>query len=181
MKLIGIDYSLTSPGICIHDGQEWNIDHCTFHYLSAKPLKESNNLRGTIYPMYKTDTERYTNLSQWVLDHCVDIDHAFLEGYSYGSIGRVFQIAENTGLLKTKLWERKIPLSVFAPTDIKKFGSGKGNANKEKMFDAFVMETNMNMFEHLGIEFKKQWNPVSDMIDAYYIAKRGFYWLTNQI
>jgi len=57
-----------------------------------------------------------------------------------------------------------------APTAIKKFATGKGNANKEKMQDAFINETGVNLKEQLNMT-EKQWNPSSDIIDAYYVCK----------
>jgi Holliday junction resolvasome RuvABC endonuclease subunit len=56
------------------------------------------------------------------------------------------------------------------PTQIKKFATGKGNANKELMQDSFVKETGVDMKKLLTMT-EKQWNPSSDIIDAYYIAK----------
>ena len=61
----------------------------------------------------------------------------------------------------------------MAPTTIKKFATGKGNANKEKLYDAFVEETGIDIRKTLDIS-NKSWNPVSDIVDAYYIAKYGF-------
>ena len=75
---------------------------------------------------------------------------------------------------KHKLYEKGIPHEVFPPTMIKKFGSGKGNANKEKMIEAFEEETSIDIREKCGI-INKSWNPITDIVDAYYICKYGFY------
>ena len=98
----------------------------------------------------------------------------FIEGYAYGAVGRVFQIAENTGLLKYKLWKDGIPFSVFAPSEIKKHATGKGNSNKERLYECFLAETNVDIRKTLDIMNNKVWNPVSDIVDAYYITKLGF-------
>ena len=41
------------------------------------------------------------------------------------------------------------------------------------MYEAFLAETGMNIRERLDLP-EKQWNPLSDIVDAYYIAKKGF-------
>jgi len=106
-------------------------------------------------------------------------DKCFVEGYSFGSVGRVFQIAENTGVLKYRIaHQQEIPLQTFAPTEIKKFATGKGNANKEAMGDAFIFDTGVDILAQCDIIPKS--NAINDIVDAYYIAKLGFT-MENQI
>jgi len=180
--ICGIDYSMTSPAICVHAGDAWNFKNCKFFYLIKKDkhLVVTDQLKGSLYPEWQVDPERYDNLSRWSLDILKEhfVEKAFIESYSFGSVGRVFQIAENTGALKYQLWKQCLPYDVYPPTMIKKFGCGKGNANKERMWEAFKEETGYNIFNILGIEEGKNWNPVSDIVDSYYIAKLGF---TNQL
>ena len=95
-----------------------------------------------------------------------------LEGYSFGSKGhRLFQIAENTGVLKYKLYQAGIPVEVLPPSQVKKFATKKGNANKEKMYDAFLEETGVDLMKEITPLKKDIGNPVSDIIDSYYICK----------
>ena len=58
------------------------------------------------------------------------------------------------------------------PSVVKKFASGKGNADKEKMYEAFTNETKVNLKKIFDME--KLNNPVTDIIDSYYIAKCGY-------
>jgi Holliday junction resolvasome RuvABC endonuclease subunit len=176
--IAGIDYSLTSPAICVHKGSEWSIDNCTFYYMSHKKqwISVTGQFIGEIYEKFDCDAHRYDNISKWSSKILKEnkVEKCFIEGYSYNSIGRVFQIAENGGLLKYKLWKENIPFQVFAPSEIKKFASGKGNANKEKMYKSFINETNIDIRKKLDIINKNIWNPISDIVDSYYIAKFGF-------
>lgn len=173
----GVDYSMTSPSICVHEGEEWSHENCRFYYLvkREKLVFENNLFSGSVYPSYDIDTERFDNLSQWSVDiiNKHNVDECYIEGYAFGATGRVFHIAENGGILKHKLWLNGTPFEVMAPTTIKKFATGKGNANKEKLYDAFVEETGIDIRKTLDIS-NKSWNPVSDIVDAYYIAKYGF-------
>jgi len=180
--IAGVDYSMTSPSICIHKGTVWDFKNCTFFYLAKKDkhIVVTDQLKGSLYPEWKVDPERYDNLSRWAhgIIHDYSVDKVFIEGYAFGATGRVFQIAENTGALKYQLWKEGLSYGVYPPSMIKKFATEKGNANKEKMWEAFKEETQYNLFNILGQEEGKHWNPISDIVDAYYITKLGF---TNQL
>lgn len=182
MIIAGIDYSLTSPAICIHSGTSWKYENCSFYFLvkKEKSLLQSHPFYSTLYPEYSCDEERFEVLSSWSMDKIKDTEQCYIEGYSFGSVGRVFQIAENAGLLKYKIWNKKIPFGVIPPTVIKKFATGKGNANKQKMYESFLDETGVDIFKKLDIMNHNQWNPVSDIIDSYYIAKHGFFTMETQ-
>ena len=55
---------------------------------------------------------------------------------------------------------------------VKKGATGKGNADKEMMYNAFVAETNIDVKSIL--ETDKVGNPVSDIADSYFIQKVGY-------
>ena len=73
--------------------------------------------------------------------------------------------------MKYKIYQNSIPLSVFTPSEVKKFATGKGNANKKDMYDAFVKETKVKLKEKISPKKKDIGNPVSDIVDSYYICK----------
>jgi Holliday junction resolvasome RuvABC endonuclease subunit len=177
--IAGLDWSMTSPAVCVHKGDEWSVENCTFYYLTQKSkfLICTDQIKGTLYEEYSSQQERFDNLSDWGLKIMNDnkTTKVGLEGYSYGSSGsRLFEIGENTGLLKFKMWSFGIDFEVYAPTSVKKFATGKGNANKERMWESFLEETNLNIFHLIGQEVGKNWNPVSDMVDAYFMCKYRF-------
>jgi Holliday junction resolvasome RuvABC endonuclease subunit len=180
MNIAGIDYSMTSPSICVHKGSKWSIENCTFHYIVSrdKHLVVTDQVKGSLHKEWNTSEQRFGNLATWSIDILNDakVEDICLEGYAYGagSKGLVFQIGENTGALKQKMFQMGIPFIVTPPTVIKKFATGKGNSNKEKMWDSFIEETGMNLFHILGQEEKKNFSPVSDMVDAYFLAKYKF-------
>ena len=96
-----------------------------------------------------------------------------MEGYSLGSTGMVFNIAENLGLLKHYLYKWNYDYTSVPPTVIKKFATGKGNANKQLLQDVFEENTGYYIKKKLSLT-DKQWNPSSDIIDSYFICKYGF-------
>ena len=98
----------------------------------------------------------------------------YLEDYAFAATGRVFNIAENTGILKHYLKKNKFNFETIPPSVIKNISTGKGNANKELMYETFLAETNVDLQSLLTPNSTKIVNPVSDIVDSYYICKAGF-------
>ena len=191
---IGIDYSLSSPGVCVNtsDG-EFKYEDCTFYFLTNTKKYDATfkekiafgtsavEYIGTQHKPYTSEPERYSQIADWVIDIIKSQSQLMIgklwekkpiiqiEDYSYGSTGRVFHIAENLGLLKYKLkMECGWDYTLLPPSVIKKFATDKGNANKEMMLHAFEKDTGTNLaqvFDTTSI------SPVSDVADAYFICK----------
>ena len=178
--IIGIDYSLTSPAVCINDG------NLMFYYLTNKKKwigKQSENIIGYEHDEWIDPIERFKNISNFVFNvigkHLSptigyrSIEKIFIEGYSYGSKGQgLFQIAENCGILKYRLQEQNLPYETVVPSVVKKGATGKGNADKDMMYNAFVAETNIDLKSIF--ETEKVGNPISDIADSYFIQKVGY-------
>lgn len=176
----GIDWSLTSPAICVLDSpdQSFSFEYCKFFYLTKSKSLEGEifpNCYGSLYPEnWKLSIERYIKLSDWAMKIMINhkIKYVGLEGYSFGSrSGLLFNIAENTQTLKIGLHLRGTEPEIYAPTSVKKFATGTGNSDKQKMHDAFLNETGVNLSQELTPKKGKIGNPVSDIVDAYYICK----------
>ena len=190
---IGIDYSLSSPDVCVNTSEEeFRYEDCKFYYLTNTKKYEGTfkekmafgtsavEYIGTPHRPYNSEPERYNNIANWAIDIIKLYGDAKtginrikptiqIEDYSFGSTGRVFHIAENLGLLKYKLkiecgWE----YTLIAPSVIKKFATDKGNANKEIMLSAFQGDTGVNLGELFESSAK---SPISDVVDAYFICK----------
>ena len=173
--IVGIDYSLTSPAICVNIDGEGIL---MFYYLTNKKKyigQMSEDIVGHEHQEYTTPIQRFTQISDWAINIISNLinPQVFIEGYSFGSKGQgVFQIAENCGILKYRLEEQNIPYSTVVPSVIKKGATGKGNADKEMMYEAFVKETNIDLKKIFDTE--KVGNPVSDIADSYFIQKVGY-------
>ena len=173
--IIGIDYSLTSPAVCVNiDGDAGLM----FYYLTSKKKyigMMSEEIVGYEHKEWKDPIERFKYISDFALDIISPLikPMVYIEGYSYGSKGQgLFQIAENCGILKYRLQEEQIPYDTVVPSVVKKGATGKGNADKEMMYNAFVAETNIDVKSIL--ETDKVGNPVSDIADSYFIQKVGY-------
>jgi len=173
--IVGIDYSLTSPAICINID---NADVLMFYYLTNKKKyigKMSEDIIGYEHKEYDTPIRRFTYISDFIFDHVSGLINPiiFIEGYSFGSKGQgIFQIAENCGILKYRLQEAKIPYETVVPSVVKKGATGKGNADKDMMYESFNKETNIDLKKVFDTD--KIGNPLSDIADSYFIQKVGY-------
>ena len=187
---IGIDYSLSSPGICVNTSKgEFRYEDCTFYFLTntkkydatfCRPFVTNVKYIGTPHKPYTNEPERYSQIADWAINIIKSYGDATtgtnrikptiqIEDYSYGSTGRVFHIAENLGLLKYKLkMECGWDYTLLPPSVIKKFATDKGNANKDLMLHAFEKDTGTNLAQVFDTTSK---SPVSDVADAYFICK----------
>jgi Holliday junction resolvasome RuvABC endonuclease subunit len=175
--IAGIDYSLSSPAICVSNGAlqpSTDFEKTSISYLTQGRKFEGRlfNMTGLPMPAYSSQQERYELIADWAIERVSGCSLVVLEDYSFGSTGRVFHIAENAGLLKYKMYKKGLPFVTIAPTIIKKFATGKGNANKELLNETFISETKLDIKSMLD-QTDKQWNPSSDIIDAYYMCRYG--------
>ena len=179
----GIDYSLTSPAICVAKiiDNEIKFENCKFHFLKQN---KSHKSLGEVflaheYPEYTDDIDRFTKLADWTIE-CIRwfdnrASHVYLEDYAFAATGRVFNIGENTGILKQQLKTNRFRYTTIPPTVIKKHATGKGNANKELMYETFLSESHVDLKSQLSPKSTKISNPVSDIVDSFYICKTGFH------
>ena len=71
-----------------------------------------------------------------------------------------------------RLYKNKLSYSTISPSEVKKFATGKGNANKEVMYEAFTDTYKYYQLKDiLGQDTLD--SPVTDIVDAYYICKAG--------
>lgn len=174
MIISAIDYSLNGPAICVFDTKkEFNFKNCSFYFLTDTKKYATtflNNIHGELFQDYEQDCERYDSISSWVMRTVVGSDQVALEGYAYNATGRVFHLAENTGVLKYKLYQAGIPVEILEPTRVKKFFSERGNADKPKMYDAFLKETKVDLAQIITPNKTLLGSPVTDIVDAFAIC-----------
>lgn len=111
--VLGIDQSLR------HTGLFW-LDGGVHHWRQI----DTGDLRGA---------ERLVHIKNHILDVVDECKPTLvaMEGYSYGSAGKVFELGELGGVIKVALQERGIPVVVASPVQVKKFVTGNHRAEKE--------------------------------------------------
>ena len=175
--IVGIDYSLTSPAVCINNEGEY-----MFYYLTSKKKyigQMAKNIIGFEHQEYDTPIKRFSQISDWAINTFNRLTYdlknlkVFIEGYSFGSKGQaIFQIAEKCGILKYRLQQLNLSYDTVVPSVVKKGATGKGNADKDMMYEAFLKETKIDLKKIFDTD--KVGNPISDIADSYFIQKVGY-------
>jgi len=178
MKVAGIDYSINGPSITIVDTDLPFCFENTKTFFLTKTKKHADvlfggKIVGGLLSDYSTQEERFFNNAKWLVDLCVEhsVEHCLIEDYAMAAKGRVFHIGENCGAMKGRLWAFGIPFDVVAPQIPKKAATGKGNADKALMHDAFMAETGIDLKNTMTPDKKAVDSPVADIVDSYFIAK----------
>lgn len=157
-RIIGFDLSLNCSGCTIFDGEE-----TTFHAfiknqaVPKKVILEALNRKIVIWE-HTNPIEQVKNILK-ILHHT---DEIFIEGLSFGSTGNSgLDLAKLHGMIIFALNEIHIIPTFFAPTSVKKFFTGKGNASKSDMLFRFNIVT--------GLDYPHR-KPFEDVVDSYAIA-----------
>lgn len=116
---VGIDQSLNGTGLCLRDAN--GIVHAA----------------QTVDPGKLRDVERLAYVKDRVTSFLSDrVKFVAFEGYSYNSVGRVFELGEIGGVLRLLTHEQGVPHVVVPPANLKKFATGNPRAEKEDMVEA---------------------------------------------
>lgn len=185
--ILGVDYSITTPCVCAL-AADGTFANSRIHFLTQRKRDlnhASTHITCEAHLSWTTEEGRYDHISntiiQFIQTQCpssTETSELWLEGYALGAKGKVFNISEATGLFKHKVHSQlpHIQLRILAPTALKKWATQRGNATKEQMLAAWRREGN-------DIDLLKWWhdfrldhvgNPVSDIVDAYWLAKYGY-------
>jgi crossover junction endodeoxyribonuclease RuvC len=150
MTIVGLDLSLTRTGVC-RTVQIGNWGVASIETRPPKCLQERIN-------QIVTEVMRV-----------VDADcRVFIEGHSFGSFGgQMRDRAELAGVVKQQLWLSNIPFSLVPPTVLKKYVTGKGNAEKPLMLHMIIKKT--------GVECEND-----DQADALALADFGWHVLNPE-
>lgn len=181
MRVVGIDYSIRCPAVCVFETHEalptWYPENCQIHFLTEKKkhcYRITPNVQGHYMPLYKEqdDQDRFNKISDWALSLLKPGDTIGIEDYAFSAQGMVYKIGENTGMLKYKLWKADMAFHLVSNSKPKKQATGKGNADKTAVYEAFSKETGWNLHHHLTTsKSNKITSPLSDIADSYWISK----------
>ena len=120
LRILAIDPSLNQTGICWPDGNT----------VTIKPPAKLTGA-GRLHSLR-------AKVNAALLNAC-PIDLVVLEDYAYGAKGSsIIQIAEWGGVLRLALAEAGMTMAIVSPTALKKYATGKGNANKALVVSALT-------------------------------------------
>jgi Holliday junction resolvasome RuvABC endonuclease subunit len=175
--MVGIDYSMTCPAACCYapGSVSFWFAHHTKHKLSL-PNVTSVRVEDASLSVSKRAKLLAEAFLTWAREKEPALTTVAIEDYAFAATGRVFHIGENTGILKFHLDCAGIEYLPIPPTVVKKFATGKGNADKFKMTCAFVDAYPAArawipaLFPRTD-DIVPPKSPLSDMADAYWIAR----------
>lgn len=205
MAFVGIDFSLNSPAACVLDGENYHfVSFFNYGKKWKKPvtkafafheeLIEIGAITGIPYTREvgtkdfllrerekMTDADKIAQIIDAHLSDGYAVQAFALEGFSYGSSGNSFidMIQYNVHLRKRLIDSYGIEaFHIFQPAAVKKL-AGKGNANKEYMFEAFksnavgdkTLEKSSFWKWCRERSFEKVPKPVDDLVDSYFILQ----------
>jgi Holliday junction resolvasome RuvABC endonuclease subunit len=141
MKVLGIDPSLTGTGIAIlNDDNSYRTTTLSSNHMGAQRLID---LRSQVVSLLQSSP-----------------DMVILENYAFAAANQAHQVGEWGGVLRVALQESDIPWATVAPTQLKKFTCGTGNAPKSLMLQ--------QVYKRWGVELQSD-----DEADAYSLARLG--------
>ena len=195
----GIDFSISSPAVCINNNGE-------YHYFSLyragkltkkevigievlrsfkklnfnfnKPIVESKNYQlrennNLIEAEFLTDS-----IIEFIKNNTNGNIKVGLEGFSYGSSGnRAAELAGYNYILRHKLIKNNFNFSIYSPKTIKAT-AGNGNYNKDQIAEAYLkIDDNDELRQFLNdnkntLYINNHWiKPLDDLIDSYFTSK----------
>lgn len=116
---IGVDQSLTASSISLLYEQTVSVFQIHTHTKSVYRLDQIE--------------KRFIEILNSVSEDHLPLAGIAIEGYSFGSQGRLFGLGELGGVLRLAIYRRNVNLIEVPPTTLKKFLAGIGNAKKELM------------------------------------------------
>jgi len=144
VKIVGVDASLTGTGVAVTER------------IESK----------------QTGPKRLIEIRDRVKEIVRATGLVAIEGYAFAAANQAHQIGELGGVLRVMLTEETAKVNgpmkwiEVAPSQVKKFATGKGNAKKEEMA--------VGIFKRWGREFKN-----NDEADAFVLALIGQAYLTD--
>lgn len=159
MKFMGIDQSLTSTGVVV-------VENKKFIYSDVVRTSKTD-----LECPYADTLERAQciaqELSMVVKSLEISNENIQLEGLSYGSVGNATRnLAMLFGVLCNSL-ELSQPKTI-APTSLKKWATGRGDADKAMMLEAVRLEDPefYNIVSQIPVSRGRY-----DIVDAYHLAR----------
>lgn len=167
---VGIDPSINSTGICIIKNEK-----TTFYNIKPRLTKKEieiilpDNFFFVTYDKTESreeihKTTNFINIADRIEEIVATQDdepHIVIEGIAYGSSSSsVCDLAGLNHIIRERLI--KYDIEVVPPAQIKKFATGKGNANKDKMIERFEEDYGNGLDTLVKID---------DLADAYWMAK----------
>lgn len=150
MKSLGLDLSMVNTGVSLlEDGKLVLKESIITKKRGDTPREEVTRLKGIV-----------NNIITIVDEHQPDI--VAIEGLAFMSRNTtaLSQLSALNYMVRVALVERNISFIIVAPTSLKKFATGKGNAQKDEVM--------LSLYKKYGVSLTD-----NNQADAYALAQAG--------
>lgn len=146
--VIGVDASLSGSGVCIMGFDEKTTSILTLQTVKSKPTQH-NYLRIERFRKIVEDIFAIVgkNVRQPTAFLCIEAYAMMVRGSA------VTALPELGSLIRNRCYNDALPWVEYAPSSVKKFGTGKGNAKKNMML-MHVQQKHGHMLVGTGLEFQ---------------------------
>jgi crossover junction endodeoxyribonuclease RuvC len=167
--ILGIDLSLTGTGLALLTETPSGLDRISAalppNFLQIRQKTDGAHYLGVLVSTTPDDTFVRWELIRRTVGICAEeCDRVLIEGYAFSAhMAYSRAIAELGGIVRYHLAELgQKPIEV-APASLKKFLTGKGNADKNIVL--------LDVFKRYGLELRND-----NLADAFGLAKIGQFW-----
>lgn len=172
MIICGIDMSVNSPAVVkFHLDDNYNVIYKDYLGFTQVKKYQCDNILHYNKKDFKDNYAQYLYIKDNIESFIKGSDYVAIEGYSYNSTGRIFDIAEISGLVKISIYQFGIPLRIYEPSTVKISNRCKGNCDKISMEESYnKLEDKIDLFHLPAVYEKKSGNPADNIIDAFTIC-----------
>ena len=150
-RVAGVDLSMTRTGVFTNDGP-----------VSIKSGPPADTMELTV--------DRLA-MHAWAIMSAIpsDTDLVVVEGFAFGHNNAGTSLVHGLGwLMRYHIWVASMPMALVAPTTLKKYATGKGNASKDE-----VMARVMSTWPHATMPAN------NDEVDAMVLWSMGHHHITG--
>jgi crossover junction endodeoxyribonuclease RuvC len=148
IRVLGLDLSLTATGFAYSDEVVGTF------MTKARGMPRLAEIRDFIVGL---------------VDH---IDVVVFEGYAFARPNQAHQLGELGGVVRLALHDRRVPFIDVPPASLKRFATGRGNADKDAMLAAAIRRFDFPgednnaadawLLRAMGLAAYSDWGPVTD-------------------
>ena len=159
MNILAIDQSITCTAYCYFELGKLLSFGCIKTKISDGSLHDRCYKISKKLKMLKKEKELDDKVVVYVR-----------EGLAFGNTpgNATRDLATLVGYIQSDLGE----MLEVAPTSVKKFATGKGNADKQKMYETFTRTQGVDLMKAFDQQTLN--NPITDIVDSYYIMRAGY-------
>lgn len=115
-------------------------DHDLVYIIPILPYNGTKKQKEQFESLYRDKFHYRVEIAKVIIDqifYIVGNNNAtfIIEDYSMGSKGNTFSIGEFVGMIKMMIYDRGHTINLISPNEVKKVLTGKGNSNKEDIYN----------------------------------------------